>query len=276
MQWKNCWNQGPHWLRRQRNLHGPELHSKTPIPDEELEQPLIVFNVDGTLNKKGTITHSTELDITFSTCTQKTQFLISGLEKQHLIFGFPWLEKKNLIIDWKLETLEWKQTPLKFKFCGKPTSLPEIINQTLSGEIVEPPSDKNNDQSLLIYPILPYPHQNLTCISKLKQLLPCRLLNRKKKMIIPLKELVPKEYHSYIYSIRGRLNAFLNPNLRTIRLRWKRISNQRCSRSTTCHLSNSRNWTNSSITSGKVLWALLLPKIAWDHTNSPRCPWLIK
>jgi len=72
----------------------------------KLGQPLVVFNVDGTLNKRGTITHSTELDVTFGTHTQKTHFLISGLGKQHLIFGFPWLEKENPTIDWKLGTLE--------------------------------------------------------------------------------------------------------------------------------------------------------------------------
>jgi len=71
------------------------------LPLEKLEEPLIVFNVDGTQNKRGTITHSTELNITFGARTRKTRFLISGLGRQHLIFGFPWLETENPIIDWK-------------------------------------------------------------------------------------------------------------------------------------------------------------------------------
>jgi len=86
------------------------------LPLEKLEDPLIVFNVDGTQNKKGTITHFTELDVNFGTRTRKTRFLISGLGKQQLIFGFPWLERENPTIDWKRGSLEWKRPPMKFKF----------------------------------------------------------------------------------------------------------------------------------------------------------------
>ena len=39
---------------------------------EKLKEPLIVFNMDGTQNKRGTITHFTELDINFGTQTWKT------------------------------------------------------------------------------------------------------------------------------------------------------------------------------------------------------------
>jgi len=78
------------------------------LPLEKLEEPLIVFNVDGTQNKRGTITHFTELDVNFGTRTRKNRFLISGLGKQHLIFGFLWLEQENPIIDWKRGTLDWK------------------------------------------------------------------------------------------------------------------------------------------------------------------------
>ena len=36
MQWKNRWNKNPHWLRRQRNLHGPEFRLKTLISDKKI------------------------------------------------------------------------------------------------------------------------------------------------------------------------------------------------------------------------------------------------
>jgi len=42
------------------------------LPLEKLEEPLVVFNVDGTQNKRGTITHFTELDVIFGACTRKT------------------------------------------------------------------------------------------------------------------------------------------------------------------------------------------------------------
>jgi len=120
---------------------------KHQLPLEKLEDPLIVFNLDGTQNKKGTITHFMELDVNFGTWTRKTRFLVSGLGKQ-LIFGFPWLERENPTIDWKRGSLEWKRPPIKFKFRGKSASLPEVIEQTLSDEPSE--EEEDDDKSLLI------------------------------------------------------------------------------------------------------------------------------
>jgi len=41
------------------------------LPLEKLKEPLVVFNVDGMQNKRGTITHFTELDVIFGACTWK-------------------------------------------------------------------------------------------------------------------------------------------------------------------------------------------------------------
>jgi len=158
------------------------------------EQPLIVFNVDETLNKKGTITHSTELNITFGTQTWMTQFLISGLEKQHMIFGFPWLEKENPIINWKMGTLEWKQTPLKFKFQGKSTPLTKVINQTLSEETWH-----EDDQSLLILTISTMFPSDPDLYIQTKTMTATLLAQQEEKKVISLEDLVPKEYHSYLH-----------------------------------------------------------------------------
>jgi len=166
---------------------------------KKLEQPLIVFNVDSTLNKKGTITHSAELNITFSTRTRKTQFLISGLGKQHLIFGFPWLEKENPTIEWKLGTLEWKRTLLKIKFCGKPATLPEVINQTLSKEPDENSPDNNNKPSTMIFSIsVNFPSKPNLYIQA-KATATTSLTQQEKKTVIPLEDVIPKAYYSYLH-----------------------------------------------------------------------------
>jgi len=164
------------------------------LPLEKLEEPLIVFNVDGTQNKKGTITHFTELDVNFGTRMRKTWFLISRLGKQQLIFGFPWLEQENPIINWKLGTLEWKRTPLKFKFCGKSASQPEVIEQTLSDEQLEEEDNKSLLISFISDPeILP------EILINAKATTATSIAQQEKKIIVPLEELVPKEYHAYLH-----------------------------------------------------------------------------
>ena len=76
---------------------------------EPLDKPIKVYNVDGTLNKQGTITHSVTLNIEIHGKTCKEQFLVTGLGKQRIILGFPWLEKMIPIIDWAKGTLEWRK-----------------------------------------------------------------------------------------------------------------------------------------------------------------------
>ena len=42
--------------------------------------------------------------------------LVTGLGKQKMILGFPWLQKHNHIINWQTETFEWQHTPWKINF----------------------------------------------------------------------------------------------------------------------------------------------------------------
>ena len=56
-----------------------------------LAKPILARNVDGTLNKNGTITHYTTTDLLVSDQTTKTRLLVSGLGKEIIILGLPWL-----------------------------------------------------------------------------------------------------------------------------------------------------------------------------------------
>jgi len=68
---------------------------------QQLEKPLKVFNVDGTSNKRGTIKYFIQLDITINGQQENVKFLMTGLGKQRIILGFPWLNKHNPEINWK-------------------------------------------------------------------------------------------------------------------------------------------------------------------------------
>jgi len=79
-----------------------------------LPEPIWVFNIDGTINKKGTIKHYVDLKLTIHWQKKTTRLLVTGLGKQKIILGFPWLQKHNPDIDWKKGTLKWqnaKKTP---------------------------------------------------------------------------------------------------------------------------------------------------------------------
>ena len=73
---------------------------------ETLKNPIKVYNRDGTLNKRGTIRHYMDLNIEILGRISKERFLITGLGRQKIILGFPWLAKANPIINWKKGTLK--------------------------------------------------------------------------------------------------------------------------------------------------------------------------
>ena len=63
---------------------------KLQIPKIALKQSIDVYNVDGTLNKKGTITHYVRILMTIGGRTKWETFYCTGLGKQCIILGLPW------------------------------------------------------------------------------------------------------------------------------------------------------------------------------------------
>jgi hypothetical protein len=55
-----------------------------------MTQPIDVYNVDGTKNKKGTITHYAKLLTTIGGKQTWETYYITGLGKQKKILGLPW------------------------------------------------------------------------------------------------------------------------------------------------------------------------------------------
>ena len=78
------------------------------IKTTKLDKPITAQNVDGTLNKKGTITYFANLKIKIDRKTSEERFYITGLGDQKIILGFPWLKKHNPQIDWKTGNITWE------------------------------------------------------------------------------------------------------------------------------------------------------------------------
>jgi len=66
-----------------------------------------VYNVDGTLNRNGSITQEVEASLEIQGRRMKERFLVTALGKQKVILGYPWLEKANPKINWKKKEFSW-------------------------------------------------------------------------------------------------------------------------------------------------------------------------
>jgi Retroviral aspartyl protease len=73
-----------------------------------LDEPVKAYNVDGTENKQGTINAYINLEFKLGDQKFNEHFYVTGLGKQKIILGFPWLHKYNPIINWKKGEITFK------------------------------------------------------------------------------------------------------------------------------------------------------------------------
>ena len=75
----------------------------------KLEEPLRVLNIDGTENKRGTIRDYVELNLEINGRKSLEQLMVTGLGKEQIILGFPWLTDHNPDINWKTGRFSWRK-----------------------------------------------------------------------------------------------------------------------------------------------------------------------
>jgi len=73
-----------------------------------LKRPIGVFNIDGSANRAGQITHFARLALTVDGQERWTDLLVTNLGSEDLILGLPWLRKANPDIDWEKGRLSVK------------------------------------------------------------------------------------------------------------------------------------------------------------------------
>ena len=68
---------------------------------EKLKNPLLVRNMDGTVNVGGAIMHQVECNMFFKGHMERARMDIYNLEKTEVILGMLWLAAYNPEIDWE-------------------------------------------------------------------------------------------------------------------------------------------------------------------------------
>ena len=81
------------------------------IAMQKLDKPIHVYNVDGTLNQGGSITHETTMMMSHKGHCEKAVFKVCNLGKSNIIISFTWLKKHNLEIDWKTGNIWFTRCP---------------------------------------------------------------------------------------------------------------------------------------------------------------------
>ena len=78
---------------------------------EKLKKPLLVQNVDRTINVGGAIAHQVECNMFFKGHIERTRIDMCSLEKMELILDMPWLAAHNPEIDWEKGEVKMTRCP---------------------------------------------------------------------------------------------------------------------------------------------------------------------
>ena len=83
---------------------------------EKMKNPLLVKNMDGTVNVGGAIMHQVECNMFFKGHVERVRMDICNLGKTKVILGMPWLAAHNPEIDWEKGEVKMTRCP---PLCGK-------------------------------------------------------------------------------------------------------------------------------------------------------------
>jgi len=83
---------------------------------ERMKYPLLVKNIDGTVNVGGAITHQVECNMFFKGHVKRVRMDVCNLGKTEVILGMPWLVAHNPEIDWEKGEVKMTRCP---PICGK-------------------------------------------------------------------------------------------------------------------------------------------------------------
>ena len=89
-----------------------------------MKEPRRVFNVDGTENKHGTLTHYTLLRVKKGDKNLLQRFYVTSLGADHAIFGYPWLRDFNPNVNWVTGRVLGPQYGLKLGYFKPPNKQP--------------------------------------------------------------------------------------------------------------------------------------------------------
>jgi hypothetical protein len=159
------------------------------------------YNMDRTENKRGTINAYVELKFSLGERKFKERFYVTGLGKQRIILGFPWLHKHNPIIDWKKGEITFKPFRIDWRRLMEKGKQIRQEQQPKIEEVVDEEKSKNQmtlpivEDKLGVYIKL---LETDVWIHKTNIATELAIEENSKKQDKTDEQLVPAEYHEYL------------------------------------------------------------------------------
>ena len=169
---------------------------------KDLENPLVVYNINGTLNKMGTIRKYVNLPMIINGRKTTERLLITGLGKLRIILGFPWLNKQNPVIDWKLGMVSFpEKRKINWKWIIRSKSPKASLEEEVDKEDWKNRTInrlEEEETSLLMATLTGQLNMDIWINAKTNLAMDMAIEANLKKKEILVTELVPLEYHEFL------------------------------------------------------------------------------
>jgi hypothetical protein len=83
------------------NFIDPLTVERLRLSIRKLQKARIIYNIDGTPNKAGSITHKCQIKLHFGEDSKDVDFFVTNLEQDRVVLGFPFLQQFNPAINWE-------------------------------------------------------------------------------------------------------------------------------------------------------------------------------
>ena len=102
-----------------------KLLKKLGLGSQLLERPQKIWNIDGTTNRAGALTHCVDLEVRTGTRQEVMKFLMTDLGGEDLILGYPWLSTFEPRFRWRdvaidtsflpiiIQSVDWRKSRIK-------------------------------------------------------------------------------------------------------------------------------------------------------------------
>ncbi|KAF9801177.1 hypothetical protein IEO21_10191 [Rhodonia placenta] len=160
------------------------------VRTRKLKEPILLYNIDGTLNKDGSISEVAVLQMQIGDHVEKTVFTVMDIGPEDVIVGLDWLREHNPEIDWESGSLKLSRCP---ETCSARKTGRMEQAATAHDTGVRPTARRSWEQGITL-PGAPqlfiaagYTYSQLFAEEEIK-----------KKVVKTAEESVPKQYHEFL------------------------------------------------------------------------------
>ena len=95
---------------------------------KKLSQPILVYNVDGMLNKAGSISEVWDVVLQYRNHAECPMFTVTGLGSQDIILSLNWLCKHNPEVNWQSGEVKMSHCPNRCCTCQNEVNAEQKIS----------------------------------------------------------------------------------------------------------------------------------------------------